>query len=149
MEIELIEEKKIKGLKIRTANEFEMNPATGKIAGLWQKFDDKVDVDYRNGNRVYGVYFNYESDASGEFTVLAGTDQLNADSDEILETVVIPSGKYLVFHALGEMPEIVINTWGEIWEYFSQENTEYKRLYTTDFEYYINQNEIKVCIAVV
>jgi predicted transcriptional regulator YdeE len=111
-----------------------MNPATGKIAGLWQKFDDKVDVNYRNGHRVYGVYFNYKSEASGEFTVLAGTDQLGADSDESLETVVILSGKYLG---------------GEVWEYFSQENTEYKCSYLTDFEHYINQNEIKVYIAVV
>ena len=125
-----------------------MNPSTGKIFSLWKRFDDKVAVDYKNGNRVYGVYFEYESDAPGEFTVLAGTDQMNANSSETLETIVIPRGKYLVFHATGEMPKIVIDTWAEIWEYFSQEDTEYKRSYTMDFEYYVNQNEIKVYIAV-
>ncbi len=41
-----------------------------------KKFGNNIASD-KNGNRVYSVYFNYESDVSGEFTVLADTDQAN------------------------------------------------------------------------
>ncbi len=148
MVIENIKEKTIWGFVTRTTNKDEMNPATSKIASLWQKFDDNVDVDYKNGNRVYGVYFNYESDANGEFTVLASTDQVEVHSDEPLESITIESGKYLTFHATGEIPEIVIETWGKVWQYFSKDDAKYKRTYKTDFEHYLNQNEIKVYIAI-
>jgi predicted transcriptional regulator YdeE len=148
MKLVEIDEKRIIGLSIRTTNEKEMNPSTGKIGYLWQKFDNAVEVDYKNGNRVYAVYFDYDSDANGEYSVLAGTDQLDANSSAKLETVVIQGGKYLRFTATGEVPKIVFETWGRVWEYFSKEDVKYERLYTTDFEYYVNQNEIEVYIAV-
>lgn len=148
MKLVEIDEKRIIGLSIRTTNAKEMNPSTGKIASLWKEFDANVVVDYKNGNRVYGVYFNYESDATGEYSVLAGTDQLDANSSTKLETIVIQNGKYLVFTAKGNIPGIVFDTWGRVWEYFSKKDAEYQRLYTTDFEHYVNQNEIEVYIAV-
>jgi len=148
MDLVEVEEKRIRGCSIRTTNANEMNPSTGKIGPLWQEFYDKVEVDYKNGNRVYGVYFDYESDVTGEFSALAGTDQLDVSSHTKLETITIQSGKYLVFKASGDVPKIVIDTWGIVWEYFSKEGGEYERLYTTDFEYYANQSEIEIYIAV-
>ena len=148
MKIEIVEEKVITGLTIRTTNEKEMNPSTGQILKLWQRFDNTVEVDYQCGNRVYGVYYDYESDATGEFNVLAGTDQSDCNSTATLETIKIESGKYAVFQAKGAMPQIVIETWGKVWAYFSDEASELKRLYTTDFEYYVYEDEIKVYIAV-
>ncbi len=148
MELVEIDEKRIIGLSTRTTNAKEMNPATGRISPLWKEFDDKVKVDYKNGGRVYGVYFNYESDVTGEYSVLAGTDQLDAKTSGELETIIIQSGKYLVFTAKGEIPGIVFETWGKVWEYFSKKDAEYERLYTTDFEHYVNQNEIRVYIAI-
>jgi predicted transcriptional regulator YdeE len=148
MKLVEINEKRISGLSVRTTNANEMNPTTGKIGLLWKDFDEKVAVDYKNGNRVYGVYSNYESDEKGEFSILAGTDQSEVKSTCELETIVIKSGKYLVFSAKGDIPKIVIDTWMKIWEYFAQKDTEYERLYTTDFEYYVNQNEIEIYIAV-
>jgi len=44
--------------------------------------------------------------------------------------------------------QAIIETWGEIWEYFSNENSQYKRAYKTDFEYYKDQNEIEIYISV-
>jgi predicted transcriptional regulator YdeE len=148
MKLVSMDEKRVVGLSTRTTNAKEMNPATGMIGPLWKEFDAKVKVDYKDGNRVYGVYFNYESDATGEYSVLAGTDQLNAGSSTKLETIVIQSGKYLVFAAKGDIPKIVFDTWGKVWKYFSTKNAKYERSYTTDFERYINQNEIEVCVAV-
>jgi predicted transcriptional regulator YdeE len=141
-------EKRIIGISTRTTNAKEMDPSTGRIGPLWKEFDAQVEVDYKNGKRVYGVYFNYESDATGEYSILAGTDQLDANSSAKLETIVIPSGKYLVFTAKGDIPRIVFDTWGRVWEYFSKKDAEYDRSYITDFEYYVNQNEIEVYIAV-
>jgi predicted transcriptional regulator YdeE len=148
MKLVEIEEKRIVGLSTRTTNAKEMNPATGRIGPLWKEFDDKVEVDYKNGRRVYGVYYDYESDASGEYSILAGTDQLDVRSSAKLEKIVIPSGKYLVFTATGDIPRIVFETWGRVWEYFSKKDAEYERSYTTDFEHYVNQNEVEVCVAV-
>lgn len=147
MNIEHIESKVIKGLVTRTSNENEMNPDLGKIPKLWMQFDKNVQVDYPNGNRVYGVYYNYESDVSGEYSVLAGTDQVDCKSSIELKNVIINKGKYLVFHAEGPMPQVVIETWGKIWNYFSKENIEHTRAYTTDFEYYLSESEIKIYIA--
>ncbi|MDO8412575.1 MAG: GyrI-like domain-containing protein [Gallionellaceae bacterium] len=148
MKIIRLDEKQITGISIRTTNAREMNPATSKIGGLHQQFDEKVSVDYKSGARVYGVYYYYESDYSGEFSVLAGTDQIGQAPIDNLESVTIASGTYLLFEATGEVPQIVIETWSTIWNYFSKEDAPYQRAYTTDFEFYKNKNEIEICIAV-
>ncbi|GHE87274.1 GyrI-like domain-containing protein [Thalassotalea profundi] len=146
MEIRHFLGKTIHGLAIRTDNETEMNPDTGKIGALWQTFDNTVPVDYKNGERVYGVYSDYESDHTGKFTVLAGFD--GTSFPENLEPITIPQGKYLVFTHQGEMPQIAIDAWTEIWHYFTNEDVDHQRLYTTDFEYYPSGNQIEVHIAI-
>jgi predicted transcriptional regulator YdeE len=93
MKVEEIEEKIIYGIKTRTKNSNEMNPETAKIGVIWQKFDSAVEVNYKDGERVYGIYYNFESDANGEFDVLAGYET----SNDKLNTVKIEKGKYLVF----------------------------------------------------
>jgi len=150
MRVEEIQEKTIYGITTRTKNADEMNPQTAKIGAIWQKFDKTVNVDYESGERVYGVYYNYESDANGEFDVLAGCET----SNEKLENVKIEKGKYLVFNKVYEenndntRVQAVIETWGKIWEYFSNDNSQYKRAYKTDFEYYKNSNEIEIYISI-
>lgn len=150
MRVEEVEEKIIYGISTRTKNVDEMNPQTAKIGNIWQKFDETVDVDYKVGERVYGVYYNYESDANGEFDVLAGYET----SNEKLESVKIEKGKYLVFNKIYKennddtRVQAIIETWGKIWEYFSNENSQYKRAYKTDFEYYKNSKEIEIYISI-
>ncbi len=147
MKIVQLEEKIISGLSIRTTNANEMSAETAKIGALHQRFDKTATVDYINGARVYGVYFDYESDASGEFSVLSGADQIEASS-EILEQVNLPAGQYMVFTGKGEMPQTVIETWMKIWEYFSDENASKQRAYTTDYEFYKSEDEVEVCISI-
>lgn len=146
MRIEEIKEKLIYGISTRTKNIDEMNPQTAKIGAIWQKFDNSVDIDYKGGERVYGVYYNYESDANSEFDVLAGCETYN----EKLASVKIEKGKYLVYEENNDNSRVqaVIETWGKIWEYLSNENSQYKRAYKTDFEYYKNQNEIEIYISI-
>lgn len=148
MKIVQFEGKQITGIGMRTNNANEMNPETSRIATIHQKFDKKVSVNYKNGARVYGVYYDYESDYSGEFSVLAGTDQSDIAMTGDLEKISIPGGKYMVFEAKGEVPQIVIETWSKIWSYFSKGDTQYQRAYITDFEFYKNQNELEIYISV-
>lgn len=143
-----IDEKLINGISIRTTNANEMNPETSQIGALYQRFDEEVTVDYKNGSRVYGVYYNYESDASGEFSVLAGTDQISPSENNELEKIKLPKGKYIVFEAKGDMPQVVIDTWGEIWNYFENNKNMPERAYCVDFEYYKSQNEVEIYIGV-
>lgn len=127
-----------------------MNPETSKIAAIWQKFDNTVEVNYKDGERVYGVYYNFESDANGEFDVLAGYET----SNNKLDTVKIQKGRYLIFNKTFDKTDdntrvqAIIETWGEIWEYFSNESSQYKRIYKTDFEYYKGMNEIEIYISI-
>ena len=60
-----IESKTVKGLQVRTKNADEMNPETQKIAPLWGRFFNEVLPTLGEGATVYGVYHNYESDATG------------------------------------------------------------------------------------
>lgn len=148
MELRFALEKTIHGLSTRTDNATEMNPNKGKIGALWQAFDKSVPVDYKNGERVYGVYSDYESDHTGAFTVLAGFDGTSLPLNVKLEKITIPEAKYLVFTHKGEMPQIAIDAWTEVWNYFSKDEVEHQRLYSTDFEFYANGSEIEVHIAV-
>lgn len=125
MKLRFVSEKSIHGLCIRTNNATEMDPNIGKIGPLWQAFDAAVLVDYKNGERVYGVYSDYESDHTGKFTVLAGFDGLSLPPSVNLEKSTIPEGQYLVFTHKGVMPQIAIDAWTEVWNYFSSGKAEH------------------------
>jgi predicted transcriptional regulator YdeE len=142
-----IDSKSIFGLVLRTSNATELDPKTAQIAQFVQEVDREVKINYREGRRAYSVYHNYESDMSGEFDILMGSDEIEY-STQPLRTVTIEAGHYLEFEAEGEMPEMVIELWMQIWAYFSSDTCKYKRRYTTDFEYYKTANQVSVFIAV-
>jgi len=144
MNIEEIEEKIVYGMSVRTKNTNEMNPDTAKIASLWKIFIDSVDVNYKDGQKLYGVYSKYESDVNGEFDVYAAYDGF----DKKLDSVKIQKGRYLVFDGSGDMPHAIIQAWGDVWKYFANEASQYQRKYTTDFEYYLSENKVKIYIAI-
>ncbi|WP_334020269.1 GyrI-like domain-containing protein [Alteromonas sp. S015] len=141
----------IQGFSVVTNNHAEFS-SQGKIPALWQRFDNAIPVNYKGGERVYGVYFNYESDHTGDFSVLAGFDGSSVPESLAIERITIPSGKYLVFSKQGDMPQIAIDAWSDVWSYFVQEDTqrraEYERAFTVDFEHYVNGNHIDVYIAI-
>ena len=145
------DKKNIFGFSVRTTNANEMNPKTAKIGQTWQKFDNEASVNYQAGERVYGVYYDYESDADDEFSVLAAAESFS----ESLEQVTIEKGRYLVFEGKATSPndeariQAVIDTWGRIWGYFERNKSEYKRAYKTDFEHYKSQTEINIYISIV
>jgi len=82
------------------------------------------------------LYSDYETDVNGNYAITIGVEasKMNDASPEwVIKT--IPAAKYLVFTShKGKMPEIVIQTWQEIWAWFA--NSEVERTYTGDFELY-------------
>lgn len=144
-----VESFQVAGLPIRTSNLIEQSDK-GLIPNLWKDFfaQDLFDIDERvQGTAVYGVYTHYESDKSGYFDVIAGVKVTHAPVTH-LQTVMIESGDYLVFDTKGSMPERVIKGWQDVWAYFSFDSAVYQRLYTTDFEQMIDDDNIKIFIAV-
>lgn len=145
-----LEEKLIVGISVRTNNSDEQSPVTGKLMKLWGNFfkNDLMSKisDQKENSPMFGVYASYESDFNGDYTVTAGVEVTSSSTDSEYAVVKIESGDYLLFSNKGEMPNVVVDTWKEIWEYFSENNI--KRKYSTDFELYKSQDEVEVYISV-
>jgi len=146
----IIEERSVYGLSTRTTIAQEMDSSQAKIGVLWQKFDQKVPVDYQNGERVYGVYSDYESDATGEFSAIAAYDGKRLAS---LQEVTLPAGKYLLFEAEASSADdeartkTILQLWGEVWNYFAQQ-PKHRRAFTTDFDFYKDPTNIEVYVSI-
>lgn len=131
----------VAGFCERTQNSDEFNPDTARIPKLWAHF-------WANNNPqspVFGVYSAYETDEQGYYTITAGTKVCETDSSR--HTIRIKAGYYLVFHGKGSMPIAVIETWQAIWQYFALSPT-YQRTFDTDFEAYLNADEVAIYIGV-
>ena len=139
MKTTTIESFTISGPSIRTNNALE-STSSGKIPALWMQFHQSHPS---STEPAYGVYSDYESDASGDFTVTAGTRTTSAGNSG----VVVISGTYLEFPAEGEMPGAIIDAWKAVWEFFSK-NQPYERTYETDFEQYNDPTSATIYIGV-
>lgn len=145
---------KLVGVGVRTSNAAEMQPGTGKIAGVWRRFfeeklEDKI-TSRIHPELLFGVYTDYESDVNGVYNFILGCEVANLDNiPEGFTGVVVPGGKYLRFVASGPMPEAVIKEWLYIWKFFLS-SRDFERAYTADYEEY-NKNspsEVNIYIAV-
>ncbi|WP_201596499.1 GyrI-like domain-containing protein [Psychrobacter vallis] len=138
------------GISVRTTNNAEINQETAKLGRLWQKFYQNHADKLPEGEDIYGVYHNYESeDLVGAFDVVAGwktdSEQESSDNDNKANaanvvTVNIPAGKYLVFSEEGRMPYTIMNAWEKAWTYFNDRSCEHVRTFNVDFEHYIGGN---------
>ncbi|WP_025112445.1 GyrI-like domain-containing protein [Pseudomonas sp. H1h] len=139
----------VAGLRVRTTNAAEHQPATAKIGPMWgQFFSEELaeSIPAKTANSpIYGVYSAYESDASGAFDVTAGVAVSARTKD--YEAVQIEAGEYLVFEAQGTLPDAVIATWGRIWTFFA-DNPQIQRRYATDFEAYTGPESVAVYIGI-
>ncbi|PMM24812.1 GyrI-like domain-containing protein [Vibrio lentus] len=148
MKVETIEAVKAYGFSVRTTNTDEIDPAKAKIGQLWQGFFDQAFPKLTPDSKVYGVYTNYQSDFTGEFDVVACTNALTDNNLADLVETNIEAGKYLTFSAEGELPQAVIDLWGEVWAYFNAADCPHVRTYTTDFEFYKGETEVEISIAI-
>ncbi len=132
----------VMGLSTRTKNSDEFNEKTAKLPNLWQQFYSSELATQAN---IYEVYSEYESNADGFYTVTVGI----AGENERVEfsSVKIKAGNYLVFHGAGPMPLTVVETWKQIWSYFTAES-EYQRSFISDFEAYSGHDKVDIYIGI-
>lgn len=130
----------IQGVGVRTTNEAEAGPQ-GKIPQLWDRyFQSGLQTQLSDKDQaIYALYTDYESDASGAYTLIIGNriDEAVAvaASTEELQQAAVPAAKYMVFRTRrGPLLEVVPQVWHEIWSYFQQSAD--KRTYTGDYERY-------------
>lgn len=146
------EKKKVIGIEARTSNAAEANPAAAKIPALWQRFiQTEGSIPHKTDDHIiFGVYTKYASDYRGEYSLLVSCEVNRLeDVPEGMQAMTLAAGKYLMFVAEGGMPQALVATWGQVWEYFSGEG-EHKRAYTTDYERHDMRNgsRVEVYIAV-
>lgn len=148
-EIVTLKQKKVAGLKARTAN---TDPDMGQvIGGLWQKlFDDGVigRIPGRVNSYTIGLYSDYENKEQGKYDITVGCEvEQDAPLPKELAVKVIPAGRYARFDVFGDMSKAVGKAWEEIG------GMGLRRTFTGDFEEYVScdengQCEIRIYIAV-
>jgi predicted transcriptional regulator YdeE len=125
--------KLVMGVQRRTSN------ADGRsvkdIPACWQDFLS-LNIASKIPNRaktpaMFAVYSEYESDWTGEYSYLIGSEVTKADRiPKGLAVVRIPAQTYAVFTTAGQMPYAVLGIWLSVW------GTKLPRAYTFDFELY-------------
>lgn len=126
------------GIKTRTSNSEEMNGG-GKISGLWNRFyGEQVanTIPDKQGQEVFAVYYDYESDFRGRFTLLVGMRVASGTKPPLgMEYITVPAQNYTHFPTeKGEMPGNIITTWKKIWD--TTVKGDLKRKYSYDLEVY-------------
>ncbi|MES2503716.1 MAG: GyrI-like domain-containing protein [Myxococcota bacterium] len=132
---------KLVGVSIRTNNETEIDPATGKILGCIQRyFHGALANQIQNRKKpgtTFCAYTNYESDYTGDYTYFIGEEVSDFSSAPVgFEKLTIPAQLYAKFtNGPGAMPQVVREPWFAIWNMSSKELGG-ERSYLTDFEIY-------------
>lgn len=146
MKVTRIKKLMIAGISTVTNNELEMSEESGKIASLWEEYFEKdiykKTFDKSKSDFMYGVYSNYDSDATGNYKVTVGVEVTKPKN-----AIVIEDKKYLVFTKQGELPMIVVELWEEIWDYF-ENNNDYTRAFEIDFEKYAKEDEVEIFVSI-
>ncbi|MBC1563109.1 GyrI-like domain-containing protein [Listeria booriae] len=115
--------------EVRT-NNFNDSQVADKIGALWEEAKQ-----YQQENQAfYGIYMDYESDFSGDYTVRVATDYKAFVG---AETIVIPQQQYHVFPVEND----VFATWQEIWK------LPLDRSYVFDYEEYLPDGSIFIHIG--
>ena len=139
------------GIECRTSNSPDKGPHDipkhqEKLyqENILEKIPNKI------SNEVIALYCDYESDHTKPYSLVIGCAA--ASHNQIKKKMVaktIPKGSYAVFKAIGEQPQALIETWGQIWK-----EIDLKRTYTGDYELYnekfLSQSpqEIEVYLAI-
>jgi predicted transcriptional regulator YdeE len=148
-----IDEMKLVGLKTNTCNQDEADPKKAKIGDLIMNqyygkgLPDKINSK-KNPGKTFGIYTNYESDHTGQYTYFVGEEvEYISDNTSDLVSQIIQCGTYVKFTTShGEMPQVLIDAWQQIWQ-MDESDLGGKRNYKTDFEIY-NQNSAEIYIGI-
>lgn len=148
MDVVYIDARPLLGLSTRTNNRAEMSADSAKIGSLWQAFFESSQLTAMLNSPMYGVYYDYESDMNGEFAVLVGKAIDAPVEVNHFTSLELEAGKYLKFTGQGDMPQCVIDLWGQVWGYFIANDCPHQRRYQTDFEVYLSATEVEIYIGI-
>lgn len=146
MKVSKIKKLMISGISTITNNEIERNEDEAKIPKLWEEYFEKniytKTFNKSNSGYLYGVYSDYKNSDKEDYKLTIGVEVTKPKN-----AIVIENKRYLVFTKKGELPNIVIELWEEIWDYF-EKNSEYERDFYIDFEKYTNEDEVEIYISI-
>lgn len=128
-----IEDFHVIGISVRTKNENQ--ETTRDIAKLWNDFMSRKimnKIPNKIEDTLYAIYTDYESDHSGEYTIVVGC---KVSSLEVIPLgmvgTTVKTGDYAKFMAKGDVTKAAIpDAWEKIWK------TDLNRVYASDFEVY-------------
>ncbi|TXK83902.1 GyrI-like domain-containing protein [Paenibacillus sp. N3.4] len=135
-----LNEFQVTGISARTTNAQEM-AGNGVIPKLWQDYyQQEVGAKiphFLPNSPTFGLYTDYESDASGSYLLLVGlkvAEPTDVAGDLVSKTV--PASRYAIFTtAKGPAFTNVAQAWVAIWDWFAH-HPEIQRTFTGDFELY-------------
>lgn len=148
-EIVELEEKKVKGIRVRTSNS-DPNMSSS-IGTTWQRFFAEgiyQSIQYKKNDKSIGLYTNYENGIDGAYDVMVCCEVDDATSlPENVESEIIPSGKYAKFIVCGHVQKAVAEFWMRLW------SIKLDRKYSCDFEEYqgdgdMENGEIHIYISI-
>ncbi|MFF2481394.1 GyrI-like domain-containing protein [Paenibacillus sp. NPDC058071] len=123
---------------IRT-NNFADEQCVEKINSLWAEASRQL---VGQNTVLYGVYYDYESDYKGDYTLAVAVE--GSEGEALVE--LSEHANYEIFK-VDEADELsVVRAWQNIWER-EQEGT-LRRAYTWDFEKYSPNGNTEIYIAI-
>ena len=146
-EIVRLAEIRLIGKSIRTAN-----ARADEIGEFWGRLFAEGHFDRipnRTADDKYGVYTDYESDHTGEYTLFVGSPVSTFDEvPDGMTTLLLPATKYARFPLPAPTPDAIISTWQAIWA----SDLEPARAYAADFDCFFTDpgdGEVKaeICIG--
>ncbi|QUG42975.1 effector binding domain-containing protein [Psychrobacillus sp. INOP01] len=124
---------KVKDTKVIYGNKVRTNNNDSSIfSKKWEEFlQNKVNSD------IYAIYSNYESDYTGDFDFMIGTEEMAGE-----DSITIENGDYYVWEVESNGLNSVGKAWREIWE------SDLPRAYKTDYEIYKQNGSIAIYLSV-
>lgn len=132
---------KLVGIKIRTNNMNEMNPATAKIGATMSHYFEQSLAEKISGRKnphtTYSVYTEYTDGVSGDYSYFLGEEVSDFTTlPEGFSQLIIPAQDYAKFTCgPGICPAVCIDAWQNIWQ-MTASDLGGERAFKADFEVY-------------
>ena len=145
MNYEIVEigEKTVAGISAST--NYNSPDAPKVIGGLWEKFysGTYASLKGKSNEKCIGLYTDYKENGDYKVMVCSEVDS----GEQIVETMIIPAGKYAKFVIKGNIVTAVQEFWQKLW------NMNLDRAFICDFEEYqggqdMDNMEIHIYISV-
>ena len=129
-----IKEIKLIGLSLKTKTVNTNGQSSIDCGNLWQEFEKgkySEIIPNKEGEEIFGVYYQYEGDSSKPFSYFVGCKvKSETEIPDGLDSITIPGGICHKISAKGKMPDCVVNAWKDIWA------SNIARTHQIDFEVY-------------